>query len=796
MVDLLGRDTPILELTADPTALAPERMLVFEVRGSITDLTKAIAKIPGMECIDEEELEGDSEDKEPVAYLLVPDLRALKEILSLWNIWRRKGKLGVGLAPWGHVFSLLRDLRLWGPSDRINDDDRDTLAEEIEGRDDSDRLKLEVELVFRSHPADAEAAQAEVGRAVAAIGGRRIHQSRIEDINYHAMLVELPVSAIRPIVERGQGSIAGLHSVHHIRPQSLVSIGNVADTVPASTAPRPRPDRPPILALLDGVPIAAHPLLAGRLSVDDIFDLDNPEAETEHRVHGTAMASLITLGDRNRQGSPLLRRLHMIPVMSWNGASEAPPDHLLIVDIIYQAALRMRDGKEASAPEVLIVNLSLGNPRLPFHGQMSAWARLLDRLAWKYGLLFIVSAGNAGEKFPIPAYQTSIAFEGATVAERTANTLRAVDSLKATRRIIAPAETVNGVTVGALNEDAVSMAQRLTPHVDPYPGLAMANPSSRLGPGFGNATKPDILMPGAREHLRIMASGEVLEVRPTSAARQFGLKVAAPVVAGQEAREGYTGGTSAAAALASRTCHRIHDALEEAYGSEFTELSHHYRAVILKALLVHPARWPDEAANLIRETVGPASGKQHVRQKDNIRRFLGCGVVDGDDAVACAGDRATFWATGVIEREQSVFVDVPIPLCINGQTRPHGLWATVAWFTPVRSGRQGYRAVRLSLLDPGEMKHLRVTATSNQPDSNQSKRGTVISRRWMGDRAPAVTDGMAVRLVVQREPDTGTPVDDPIPFGLAVTLAMPEVVDIYDQVLLRLAIQNQDRLLV
>ncbi len=324
----------------------------------------------------------------------------------------------------------------------------------------------------------------------------------------------------------------------------------------------------------------------------------------------------------------------------------------------------------------------------------------------------------------------------------------------------------------------------------------MANPSSRLGPGFGTSIKPEILMPGAREHLRIVASGGSTDVRPTGPARAFGLKVAAPPAAGDENRESYTNGTSAAAALASRTCHKIHDALAEAYGTRFTELSHHHRAVILKALLVHPAKWPDDAAQLIRGTIGPADTKQHVRQKDNIRRFLGYGRVDGDDAVACASDRATFWATGEIGREQSMVVEIPIPVCIHGQAKPHGIWATLAWFTPVHPGRRSYRAVRLGLFDPTEAKQLRIAPAKNQPDSNQTRRGTVISRRWDGKRAPVVVEGMTVRLVIQREPDAGSAVDDPVPFGLALSLAMPGVVDLYQQVQQRLAILNRARVRV
>ncbi len=68
----MARDPGGLELRADPAALAPERLLVFEVRGSVNNFAAAVQRVPGLELIDEEEL-GSDDDKEPVAYLLVPD---------------------------------------------------------------------------------------------------------------------------------------------------------------------------------------------------------------------------------------------------------------------------------------------------------------------------------------------------------------------------------------------------------------------------------------------------------------------------------------------------------------------------------------------------------------------------------------------------------------------------------------------------------------------------------------------------------------------------------------------------
>jgi len=256
--------------------------------------------------------------------------------------------------------------------------------------------------------------------------------------------------------------------------------------------------------------------------------------------------------------------------------------------------------------------------------------------------------------------------------------------------------------------------------------------------------------------------------------------------------DGFTGGTSAAAALASRTCHRIHDALEDAYGDDFLRLSNVQRAVLLKALVAHPANWPSATATLIRSTIGPKGG-HHSHLKDNIRRFLGFGLVEADDAVACAADRATFWATGLLARDKIVPISVPIPTAISGQARPHALSATLAWFTPTSPGRKSYRSVRLKLLEPEEIIALRVSAEANQPDSNQTNRGTVFTRCWSGNRAPLVSRDMSIQLTVQRDPEQGAPIDEAIPYGLAVTLTMPGVVEIYEQVRQRLGVVPRAR---
>lgn len=720
MAQALARDPGGLELRADPAALAPERLLVFEVRGSVNNFASAVQRVPGLELIDEEEL-GSDDDKEPVAYLLVPDARALAELLSLWRRWNAD-QLQFGETPWRGVFELLRDLRPWGPQDRVQRIDASFLAEEIEERGEDELVPLEIELIYRASEVQAQAREDEVRAAVTARGGQIISRARLPDIAYHA--------------------------------------------------------------LLDGVPVAAHPLLAAHLVVDDQFDLE-PHAPVDQRVHGTAMASLLVHGDRNNPAPALPRRIHVVPVM---GAGDRFPARRLVVDIIFLAIRAMREGADATAPGVLIVNLSLGNERRPFQSSLSAWARLLDRLAYRYGILFLVSAGNVRETFGVQAFATGTAFEDADAAARCDGTLTAIGNVMADRRMFSPSEAINAVTVGASNDDWVSAADRRAARtiIDPFPGIRAANPSSALGPGFARSVKPDILMPGGREHLRQMRTDGHVFVRPAPSARPAGLKVAAPRTGAIGIAEGYSGGTSGATALASRTCHRIHDALDAAY-PDFAGLPHIQRAALLKALLVHPARWPDDIAARIKAIIGPVGG-HHSHIKDNIRRFLGFGYVDAEDAVACAEDRATFWAVGELSRDRVTTVRVPIPAVMSGQARPHSLSATLAWFTPVQPGRKSYRSVRLKLLDPAEAGTLGVSPRSLQPDGNQTNRGTIFMRCWEGDKAPVVGPDMTIDLVVQRDPDPGTPIDEAVPFGLAVTVAMPGIVGLYTQIAQRLGI--------
>jgi hypothetical protein len=82
---------------------------------------------------------------------------------------------------------------------------------------------------------------------------------------------------------------------------------------------------------------------------------------------------------------------------------------------------------------------------------MSPWARLLDWLAFRYAVLFIVSAGNDLRPLTVDAPGNTL--PGMTPDERAALAFTALTSENTGRRLIAPAEAINVLTVGAAHSD-------------------------------------------------------------------------------------------------------------------------------------------------------------------------------------------------------------------------------------------------------------------------------------------------------------------------------------------------------
>jgi hypothetical protein len=814
-----GQQDRVLHLRDDPSGLAPERVIVFEIAGTVDNFVKAAARVQGLEFMAEfdsefsadenfavvDEREGragqDRLDK-PVSgrfYLAMPDTRALQELLSLWERWRAGQALPRGFAAFRHVFEQLRDLRPWGQQDRIPDETIAYWREEAE-RNPNQPVRTEVELWFRNNAERRLTTSQTLGRMVTTAGGAVVHEGIIPEIAYHGVLVDIPAAEVHRLIEHEAVSLAIADDVMFLRPQSMLRspMEIEAEADGANIGARPAEGNRPIAALFDGMPVQAHSLLDGRLILDDPDNLEG-RATVNRRIHGTAMASLILHGDRNEGGSPLGRPLYVRPIMlPHQNGFEATDRDRLVIDTVYRAVTRMKgvDGAQGSAPSVFVVNLSLGDTRRPFAGMVSPLARLLDFLSHRYGILFLVSAGNVGADLMVDGYETWNAFEGAAPEARERAVLSAINAAKHDRTILSPAESLNALTVGARHHDSVAPRVGGQNAIDPFQDSYLPNVSSGLGLGHRRMIKPEIFMPGGREYVRMKRTGGGLVVSVGSPQRLYGLKAAAPDPTGRGRLDyaALSDGTSSATALSTRAAHHIFDALmDREGGSMLADMDPGFYAVALKCLLVHGAQWNGND-ELLKEIFGPADRRQHVERAENASRFIGFGVPQISAVLECASNQATLVGVGELNTDSGHRYRIPLPGCLERVTEPRSLTVSVAWFSPVKPGHQSYRCVRLeaaSLNPPMEV--LGVERRGSQPADASIKRGSVFHEHFEGDAAVPFLDDGHLSLQVWCKEDAGLAAPQAIQYALAVTLRAQADIPVYDQVQARLRIRPEAR---
>jgi hypothetical protein len=555
----------------------------------------------------------------------------------------------------------------------------------------------------------------------------------------------------------------------------------------ATVAELPDPDLPPTVALLDGVPLAGHSLLKDRLLIDDPDDFESA-APAQHRRHGTAMASLIVHGEIDAGEPPLRRRLYCRPIMVPDPGAlrdrEHIPEDTLPVDLVHRAVRRLFRGEgtmAAHAPEVCLINLSLGDHARPFLHTLSPWARLLDWLADQYGVLFIVSAGNHADSLELDVPWNDWA--GTDAEAREAAVLRAINRDARHRRVLSPAESINALAVGAAHQDRCGIGPIKPHHCDPFVTRGLATPTSAQGFGFRRAAKPEILLPGGRQAYAEppVQNGPMMRLDPLCNYGPPGQKAAAP---GQEPGERdktlWFRGTSNAAALATRLGAQLYEVLETLRATpEGTVLDRRFDAVLLKAMLVHGARWGEAGArlrSLFKSTVGGNKIKEH------IARSLGYGTVEAERVLWCTEQRATLLGFGRLADGEAHAYELPLPRDLSGTSGLRRLTATLAWLSPIAPNQQRYRKAQLWFSTDGEDK-LGVGRMTDGYDHTMVRRGTVQHEIFEGTGARGFVEGDALRIQVNCRGDAPG-LDDPVSYGLVVSLEVGEgvPVGVYQQV--------------
>jgi hypothetical protein len=105
--------------------------------------------------------------------------------------------------------------------------------------------------------------------------------------------------------------------------------------------------------------------------------------------------------------------------------------------------------------------------------------------------------------------------------------------------------------------------------------------------------------------------------------------------------EDFAFGTSAATALATRAAHKINDVLLDAdAGSNHADMPMEFRALMIKALIVHGAAW-GTTGGILDQVFPPRGQGSHFARRDDIARLLGYGVPKFNRVIECVENRAT-----------------------------------------------------------------------------------------------------------------------------------------------------------
>jgi len=808
-----------LELRRDPLGIAPERALVFVTAEPISNFIQAARKID-LKILLEFDLGEDyefsdelifqvGEKPKPTLYATIPTSEILQEIIRLWKRYNQNKDADTGYTPWWKLFDLLSELRAWGPNDRLTQEScRELEARLPENNDDEVVLELECWPEIRKHIASQWRQDSEI--KVVEMGGRIIDRSSIHDgsFEYEALLVGLPAKLVRQLIQNPSmpDSLATLDGIKFILPQTL------GQALPSKIHPPNvhfsqlrefNQDAPIRALLLDGTPVAQHPAISGGLVIEDPHNLVQ-RSIVSNRKHATEMASLILRGNLKSDGMPLINsRVLSIPLLIDTEKNSTSPNDRLFIDLVHTALQRVFEGESPLAPDIFVINFSIGVIGSHFSGRISSLARLLDWWSFKAGILFVVSAGNVGSDLIIKDINFS-RFEDLSVPERQSLVRDAQRLHRTQRTLLPPSEALNVITIGAasldLSSSTVDQASRSVP-INPE-GEILPAISSATGLGPFRCIKPDLIAVGGHHEVRSIPKGNDVGLNVRYQSNQSGLFVAST---GQEFDSlSRTRGTSSAAALVTRSVLMAADVLTGKRGPyENIDLSRTDLALLTKALAINSANRIKSMESFYDSELQRLGSNRYQHANEEVARYFGNGFLDSSLMWESPLNGATLVGLGQVQKDQGLVFDIPLPPSMSKDTVGRSMNVTLAWFSPVNPSRAKYRLASLEAVvaDDSLRKYKdkdtewRLGMKPAYFSKSMIGRGTVWSRRLIHKRKTVseFSNDATLPLRVECRDASGGGLDPdlPIRFALVITLKLETQVqyDIYQEIRNRLMVR-------
>jgi hypothetical protein len=179
--------------------------------------------------------------------------------------------------------------------------------------------------------------------------------------------------------------------------------------------------------------------------------------------------------------------------------------------------------------------------------------------------------------------------------------------------------------------------------------------------------------------------------------------------------------------------------------------------------------------------------------RNQLGRFLGCGVVDSDPLRECTSTRVTSLSGGSLRAEAGALHRFPLPPSLSGKQGWRSLAVTLAWFSPIHTLSERWRRAHLWFKSPDSK--LKVGSKGQLERSGADwqavQRGTLQHEIFEGEDVSAFVDGDAIIVHVSCREDAG-PLTETVPYALAITLEVDPVIgEIYTEVRDRIQIRER-----
>jgi hypothetical protein len=194
-----------VQLSESIQAADPQLVLVFDALDEQIDLTQ-VARDLGLEILVEAEGSIEPTDeyvlksetpRNPLIgtclHAICFNQQTLDQLLGLWSAWKHDRALDRGYSTLRDLFAHLRDIRPWGPQDRLKMVDWD---EYFAGQITNHPHAIEIELWYRRSPSARTDAQRDVSILIEQAGGQVVSSAVIDHIGYHGLKCTVPTNML------------------------------------------------------------------------------------------------------------------------------------------------------------------------------------------------------------------------------------------------------------------------------------------------------------------------------------------------------------------------------------------------------------------------------------------------------------------------------------------------------------------------------------------------------------------------------------------------------------------------